>query len=340
MTRCGRARSPSSECRAEQPIQQALGIGGALVEALPELALRVDGVVHGREVISLGKAAQGECRAVVNCGRRPYGIEAQPDQPPQQAGPILRNPRAGVSKDGRATCERYGPARMVTLILLGDRVGDLALSPARARRLLARPRARRRHAADDLPLGRRSPRSCRRATRPTASRRASARCLRRTIRRSRSCWSTTTANDHTPTIARNAAAACRCSRAIDGGHRPTAADRLDRQALGREAGHRGSRGAFAEISPAHRRRHHARPRHAELAGRARRSAWAGAHLAHGAMALRQSRRARAHPGLHLLLPDALSVPLGEPARTTRWRARPAAACWCGPMRCASPAASR
>src|ERR1043166_651844 len=32
------------------------------------------------------------------------------------------------------------------------------------------------------------------------------------------------------------------------------------------------------------------------------------------MALRQSRRARAHPGFHLLLPDALPVPLGEPAR--------------------------
>ena len=38
-----------------------------------------------------------------------------------------------------------------------------------------------------------------------------------------------------------------------------------------------------------------------------------AHLADGALALRESGRARAHPGLHLLLPDALSVRLGEPA---------------------------
>ena len=34
------------------------------------------------------------------------------------------------------------------------------------------------------------------------------------------------------------------------------------------------------------------------------------------------------PGLHLLLPDALSVRLGERSATARPRRRPAAACWC------------
>src|SRR6185312_2442136 len=43
-----RARALAVErCRTEQPVEQALGVGGDLIEPLPELAVRVGGVVHG-----------------------------------------------------------------------------------------------------------------------------------------------------------------------------------------------------------------------------------------------------------------------------------------------------
>ncbi len=76
--------------------------------------------------------------------------------------------------------------------------------------------------------------------------------------------------------------------------------------------------AAARLSAAHRCRHRARPRF-------RRAGWSahaepqrlGADVADGEAALREPRRARQRPGLHLLLPDALSVSLGEPARQHR-----------------------
>ena len=52
---------PIERRRAEQPIEQALGVGGALIEPLPELALRVGGVVHGAGIHQFGDGgAQAE----------------------------------------------------------------------------------------------------------------------------------------------------------------------------------------------------------------------------------------------------------------------------------------
>ena len=57
------------------------------------------------------------------------------------------------------------------------------------------------------------------------------------------------------------------------------------------------------------------------------------------IALRELRRARVHSGVRLLLPDALSVRLGEPRRAARSRPPPAAACWCALMLSKTQAAS-
>ena len=69
----------------------------------------------------------------------------------------------------------------------------------------------------------------------------------------------------------------------------------------------------AELPAAHRCRHRARARHAALARRARRGARPRAHLADGALRC-ESLAERVHiPAFIYLLPDALSVRLGEPA---------------------------
>ena len=104
-------------------------------------------------------------------------------------------------------------------------------------------------------------------------------------------------------------------RAAAGGDEPRLAGGMDRQALGPEAGHRRGDGspAAAGLSPAHRCRHRARARFRHPAGRACRGQEAGADLADGEAALRKLCRARQYSGLHLLLPDALPVLLGESA---------------------------
>ena len=65
-----------------------------------------------------------------------------------------------------------------------------------------------------------------------------------------------------------------------------------------------------------------------------------AHLPDGEAELRELGRARAHPGLRLLLPDALSLRLGEPEQTPRPRRRRAAACWSSARAARARAASR
>ena len=95
---------------------------------------------------------------------------------------------------------------------------------------------------------------------------------------------------------------------------PTAAPgRLDRQALGRKTGYRrGASGSkTAGLSAADRRRHRLRAGRAARPGRARRQRPAGADLTHGQAALRELCRALPDPGLHLFLPDAVSVSLGQ-----------------------------
>ena len=83
---------------------------------------------------------------------------------------------------------------------------------------------------------------------------------------------------------------------------------------------RGSRAPRAQPPDyllAHRRRHRPRARRPAPLVAARRGAAARAGLADGEAALRQPRRAAAGSGLRVLLPDALSVRLGErPGRTT------------------------
>src|SRR5262249_23161992 len=86
-----------------------------------------------------------------------------------------------------------------------------------------------------------------------------------------------------------------------------------RQGVGGKPGGRCRLGAAAAagLSAAHRRRYRARARFRQPAGRARRAAAPRAGVAYGQAQLRKLRRARSYSGIHLLLPDALSVLLRE-----------------------------
>ena len=101
-----------------------------------------------------------------------------------------------------------------------------------------------------------------------------------------------------------------------------------------EAGHRRRRfaAAAARLCAADRRRHRARARLGSRAGGARRERRPCADLADGEAALREPRRAEPCAGLRVLLPDAVSVCVGQCAATVRPRPLPAAACWSRPTR--------
>ena len=146
--------------------------------------------------------------------------------------------------------------------------------------------------------------------------------------------------DGTAQVARAGGGGARRRRPPDRLVRPGAAGRMDRQAMGAAAGRRGSRGraASAGLSPVHRRRHRLRARRADEARRAGAIGRLCPHLADGEAALRELRRAHVHPGLHLLLPDALPVRLGQRSSAAPPPRRPAAACWCAATCCARPAA--
>ena len=184
---------------------------------------------------------------------------------------------------------------------------------AGARSLLALHRARRLGSPCGCRFGRGWSPSCRRATKRRPSRTASARCCGRTIRaRGRSSWSMTTAATGPAAIAHGAAAAI------------AREDRLRVvTSRGLPAGWTGKLWALkqgidaaaalpqppdyllltdADIVHA--------PDSVAPDGRARRAERVGADLADGEAALRELGRARQRPGLHLLLPDALSVLAG------------------------------
>src|SRR5262249_56261679 len=120
------------------------------------------------------------------------------------------------------------------------------------------------------------------------------------------------------------------------GEEPRLAGGMDRQALGGKPGGRCRLGAAAaaRLSAAHRRRYRARTRFRQPAGRARRAAAPRADVAYGQAQLRKLRRARSYSGIHLLLPDALSVLLRESAGERGRGGRPGLAA--GPPRPPSP----
>ena len=88
---------------------------------------------------------------------------------------------------------------------------------------------------------------------------------------------------------------------------------LDGQAVGAAPGRRACRegAASADLFAVHRRRYRLRPGCAVAPCRAGASGRFRPHLADGEAALREPRRAHVRPGVHLLLPDALPVLLGE-----------------------------
>ena len=191
-------------------------------------------------------------------------------------------------------------------LLLGR--GGFWLSSA-ARRLPAPARCR-------AGPGRRSPSSSRRAMRPKAS----AACIGSLLRQDYPGeWSIVLVDDGSQRRHRRHRAAGpprRSARrgAARGRDRPPAPGRLDRQAVGGAAGHRGGASAArARLSAALGRRHRLCARRALLPGGARAGRRTGAHLADGQAALREPGRARPDPGLHLLLSDALPVRAGSTA---------------------------
>ena len=86
--------------------------------------------------------------------------------------------------------------------------------------------------------------------------------------------------------------------------------------------------AAAGIRPLHRRRHRLCAPCALAPGRDRAREGRRSHFADGEAALRKRGRALARAGLRVLLPDALSLRLGERPAARRPPRRPAAACWC------------
>ena len=139
--------------------------------------------------------------------------------------------------------------------------------------------------------------------------RPSARCCARTMRaRFTIILVDDDSNDGTADIARRSRGGAECGRAPADHRRTAAAARLDRQAVGGQAGRRGGavREQSAGLPPAVRCRHRLRAGGARRSGGARGVQQARAHLADGEAALRKLCRAQPHSGVHLLLPDALS----------------------------------
>ena len=227
---------------------------------------------------------------------------------------------------GRAA-GRVGPQAMISRVRCSLALGDLALSPVRGAGGFWLGRER-----DDTPIVRLYGLARGRDRRAGAQRGRQHRRERRLAAaaglsgRFRVVLVDDDSNDGTAEVARRAAAAlgertgsrsCRARRCRG----------LDRQALGGEAGHRGR--AERAAPPKYLLLTDADIVHAPDALR-----WLVAHAEAERLvltslmaqaALRELRRARAHPGLHLLLPDALSVRLGEPRRTAR-RRRAAGGC--------------
>ena len=149
-------------------------------------------------------------------------------------------------------------------------------------------------------------------------------------------------SDGTAETARQAAAALGASERLTVLAGPAAARGLDRQALGAAAGHRSCAGPAGAggFPAADRCRYRLCARDGDRAGGGGRGRGARPQFPHGQAHLRQSGRARPDPRLRLLLPDALSLRLGEPAGSAPSPRRPAAACWCGARRCSRAGRNR
>ena len=119
-------------------------------------------------------------------------------------------------------------------------------------------------------------------------------------------------SDGTAEVARRCAGEVNAAERLEIIAGQAAAARLDRQAVGGEAGRR--RGAVGGHPPDYILLSDAdivySPDVLARPGGARSGQQAGADLVDGEAALRELRRAQPHSGLHLLFPDALSVPRG------------------------------
>ncbi len=136
-------------------------------------------------------------------------------------------------------------------------------------------------------------------------------------------------SDGTAAVASAAARAASARRSPSGGGRHRAALRLDRKALGDAAGPRGDRSAPrpVRVRSFQRRGHPLRAAGALAAYRDRPREAKRSDLADGQAQLRKRGGALAHPGLRLLLPDALSLRVGERPRPALQPPPRAAACW-------------
>ena len=181
----------------------------------------------------------------------------------------------------------------------------------------------------------------RRATRPQSSRAASASLLRQDYRGRirRSSSSTITAATAPPRSRARGRGRASAAGAADRLVRAEPSRRAGPASCGRctaGAGHVDTLAATARIpaaSPMPTSRYAAET--LDEARRARAARRPRADVADGEAALRELRRARADSGVHLLLPDAVSVCLGQPPAIARPRRPPAAACSCGARRCAA-----